>query len=392
MKLTNQSFTTFLVRIAALLIIGLGTAQANVLLPAPPQVAAKSYLLIDAQSGKVIDEHNADLRLSPASLTKMMTSYIAANELHRGNMALDDQVRISIKAWKTPGSRMFIKEGDTVALEDLLRGIVIQSGNDASVAVAEYIAGGEDAFADLMNQHALRLGMENTQFQNATGLPAKDHYSSARDLALLAKAIINDHPEHYKTYAEKYFTYNKIRQPNRNKLLWRDDSVDGIKTGHTEAAGYCLVSSAQRNGMRLIAVVMGAKSVEARASESQKLLTYGFRYFETNKLYDAAQQLNETRLWGGAKETVSLGIQDELFLTLPRGQAAKLVPEIEVHSYIEAPITAGQAYGTVKLTLDDQVVVEKPLVALETVEPGGFFERLWDMIVLFFYQLIAGDS
>ena len=360
MKLTLKSFYSAVV---GLLLVPV--ASANVLLPAAPQVAAKSYLLIDAHSGKVIDEHNADLRLPPASLTKMMTSYIAASELHRGNIALEDQVRVSIKAWKTPGSRMFIKEGDTVVLEDLMRGIVIQSGNDASVAVAEYIAGGEDAFADLMNQHALRLGMKNTRFANATGLPAEDHYSSARDLSLLAKAIINDHPEHYSTYAEKYFTYNKIRQPNRNKLLWRDDSVDGIKTGHTEAAGYCLVSSAQRNGMRLIAVVMGAKSEEARASESQKLLTYGFRYFETHKLYEAGQELNQSRLWGGAAETVSLGIQDELFLTLPRGQADKLTPEIEVQTFIEAPITAGQTYGTITLKVDGQVIAEKPLVALQ---------------------------
>jgi len=390
MKLIKQMIRPIVATLTSLLVLLAVSAQAAPLIPAAPQVAAKSYLLIDAASGEVLVEHNADVRLPPASLTKMMTSYIAAHQIETGNISMSDKVRISIKAWKTKGSRMFVKEGNYVSLEELMKGIIIQSGNDASVAVAEYVAGSEDAFADLMNQHAARLGMNNTRYANATGLPAKEHFSTARDLSLLAKAIINDHPDHYSVYAQKYFTYNKIRQPNRNKLLWRDDSVDGIKTGHTEEAGYCLVSSATRNGMRLIAVVMGTKSEEARASESQKLLTYGFRYFETHKVYQAAEQLNQPRLWGGVAETVSLGVVNELYLTLPRGQAEQLVPQVEVQSYIEAPVTAGQRFGTVKLTLGDKVVAEQPLVALESAEAGGFFKRIWDKIALFFLQLVSG--
>ncbi len=362
---------------------------ANPLIPAPPQIAAKGYLLIDAHSGKVLTESNAGQPLPPASLTKMMTSYIAAHELDKGNIALDEEVRVSIKAWKTPGSRMFIKEGTFVSFEDLLRGIIIQSGNDASVAVAEHIAGSEDAFADLMNKHAQRLGMTSSHFMNATGLPADDHYTTASDLAKLARSIIVDHPEHYSMYAEKYFTYNQIRQPNRNKLLWRDRSVDGLKTGHTEEAGYCLVASAQRHGMRLISVVMGANGEESRATESQKLLTYGFRYYETHKLYSANQILNESRLWAGAADQVGLGIEEDLYVTIPRGQHSALSANVNVDSVIEAPVSRGQQYGEVVVKLEDQVVATVPLVALESVDQGGLFKRLWDAIVLFFVELIG---
>lgn len=359
------------------------------LIPAPPQLAAKGYLLVDAHSGKVLIQNNADQPLPPASLTKMMTSYIAAHELAKGNVSMEDQVRVSIKAWKAPGSRMFIKEGTFVSLEDLLRGIIIQSGNDASIAVAEHLAGSEDAFADLMNKHAQRLGMTSTNFLNATGLPEQDHYTTATDLAKLARAIILDHPEHYAMYAEQYFTYNKIRQPNRNKLLWRDRSVDGLKTGHTEEAGYCLVASAERNGMRLISVVMGASGEETRATESQKLLTYGFRYYETHKLYSANEILNQARVWGGMADSVKLGVVDDLYITIPRGHNDALSANLDVDAVIEAPVSSAGQFGTVQVKLEEELVAQVPLVALETVEPGGFFKRLWDQIVLFFVQLIS---
>ena len=298
--------------------------QAAKITPAPPQVAARAYIVMDADTGKVIMASREGERFPPASLTKMMTSYILEGELTKGNVSKNDLVPISVKAWRTPGSRMFIKEGTQVLLSDLLKGIIIQSGNDASVAVAEYIAGSESAFADMMNQHAALLGMQNSHFMNATGLPAEDHYSSAYDLALLAQAIIQKYPEQYGIYSEKYFTYNKIRQPNRNKLLWRDDSVDGLKTGHTDAAGFCLVASAKRDGMRLITVVMGTSSEEARAQESQKLLAYAFRYFRTHKLYDAGQVLETAKVWAGQQKQLKVGLQSAMAITIPRGEGEQL--------------------------------------------------------------------
>jgi len=370
----------------AVFLFSLNSAGASII-PAPPQLAATGYLLIDADSGKVLVEHNAEQRLPPASLTKMLTSYIAASEIVKGNIALDDQVLISVKAWRTGGSKMFIREGTRVSVENLERGIIIQSGNDASVALAEHIAGAEEAFADLMNGYAQQLGMVSSQFKNATGLPMAGHYTTAKDLAVLAKAIINDYPEHYKLYSEKYFTYNDIRQPNRNRLLWRDNAVDGIKTGHTDEAGYCLVSSAKKNNMRLISVVMGTRSEEARAAESQKLLTYGFRFFETHRLYEANSELKKTRVWGGQKEEVSLGISQDLVITIPRGQQKKLGANLDVDRFIEADVVAGTEYGLVSVMFDGENVVSAPLVALETVEQASFFKHLWDSIVLFFVKL-----
>lgn len=374
---------------AALLLTAQLALAANPLIPAAPQISAKAFLLIDANSGEILVSGNADESQPPASLTKMMTSYIATHELDKGNINKADKVRISIKAWKTPGSRMFIKEGSSVSVEDLLRGIIIQSGNDASVAMAEFIAGSEDAFADLMNQHAQLLGMNGTHFINATGLPSQHHYTTAGDLAKLARAIIVDHAEYYGMYSEQAFTYNSIRQPNRNKLLWRDKSVDGLKTGHTEEAGYCLVASAQRTGMRLIAVVLGTRSEEARATETQKLLTYGFRYYETRKLYSAGQVLEEAKVWGGAADKVNLGVVEDIFITVPRGQYSSLQASMELDEYITAGVETGQSYGNMQVKLQDQVVLAQPLVALETVEPGGFFKRLWDQLVLFFLKLIG---
>ena len=362
---------------------------ANSIIPAPPQIAAKGFLLIDAYSGEVLVSKNADESLPPASLTKMMTSYIATHELQKGNISEQDLVRVSIKAWKTPGSRMFIKEGTRVSVGDLLKGIIIQSGNDASVAIAEYIAGSEDAFADLMNQHATRLGMNSTHYMNATGLPAKHHYTTATDLAKLARAIILEDPEHYQVYSEKEFTYNEIRQPNRNKLLWRDKSVDGLKTGHTEEAGYCLVASAEHGGMRLIAVVLGTNSEEARATETQKLLTYGFRFYETRKLYSAGEVLHEAKVWGGANDQVNLGVVEDVYITVPRGQYSSLEASLLVDDYITAGVEAGGEYGSIQVKSQDTTVLEQKLIALESVEPGGLFKRLWDQLVLFFVKLIS---
>lgn len=284
---------------------------------------------------------------------------------------------------------MFIREGTQVRLGDLMKGIIIQSGNDASVAVAEHIAGSEPAFADLMNQHADLLGMQNTNFLNATGLPAEEHVSSATDLALLAKAIIQDFPEHYSIYSEKYFTYNKIRQPNRNKLLWRDKTVDGLKTGYTDAAGYCLVASAKRDGMRLISVVLGTKDEEARARESQKLLSYAFRYYRTHKLYQKNVVMNTTKVWAGELDQLRLGINDELTVTIPRGQADKLEATMDVDKVIKAPIAKGQELGKVKVTLDGEMVAEVPLVAMDAVPEAGLLKRIWHAILLFFSSLIG---
>jgi len=366
------------------------TAQAaSALIPAPPQVSARSYLVMDADTGHLIAADRESERFAPASLTKMMTSYIVEYEISKGNIAEDDLVLVSEKAWRTGGSRMFIKEGTQVKVGDLLRGVIIQSGNDASVALAEHIAGSERAFADLMNQHARLLGMEDTHFVNATGLPAEDHYSSAIDLAKLAKALITQFPEHYAIYAQKYFTYNNIRQPNRNKLLWRDDSVDGIKTGHTDDAGFCLVASAQRDDMRLISVVMGTASEEARARESQKLLSYGFRYYRTHQLYTAGQVLKDTKVWGGARDQVRLGLTEDLAVTVPRGKTDQLEATLELDKVIKAPVEQGQPLGQVRVTLGGETVTTVPLVALEPVQEGGLFKRIWHAIMLFFIGLIS---
>jgi len=374
--------------VTCLVLVSSATA-APILIPAPPSLAASAYVLMDANTGKVIISENADQRLPPASLTKLMTSYIADYELAQGNISMDDMVLVSEKAWRTQGSRMFIREGTQVKVEDLLKGIIIQSGNDASVAMAEHIAGSEGAFADLMNQHAAQLGMQNSQFQNATGLPADNHYTTANDLALLARGIIRDYPQQYPLYSEKYFTYNKIRQPNRNKLLWRDSNVDGLKTGHTEEAGYCLVASAKDNGMRLISVVMGTRSEEARAQESQKLLAYGFRYYESTELYQAGEVLNSAKLWSGTQDTLKLGVSQPVVVTIPRGQSKALSITLDLDKVIQAPIVEGASYGTLNIALGDEVLKQIPVIALESVEPAGLFTRIWHSIMLFFLSLIG---
>nr|WP_300308627.1 D-alanyl-D-alanine carboxypeptidase family protein [Halomonas sp.] len=364
--------------------------EPQVMIPSPPQLAAKSWILVDADSGRVIAEHNSDERLSPASLTKLMTAYLVERELERGNIKPDDLVPISEKAWRTGGSKMFVEVGTQVPVNELLHGIIIVSGNDASVAMSEYLAGGETQFADLMNQHAAQLGMENTHFSNATGLPHDNHYSSARDLMRLARHIIRDYPDHYAMYSQKTFKYNGIEQNNRNRLLWRDPSVDGLKTGWTDDAGYCLVSSAKRDDMRLISVVMGTSSEEARAQETQKLLSYGFRYFETLKLYDQGAVLDTPRIWGGAVDQLRVGVDQAVTMTVPRSRKDELTAKLNIDADLEAPIAAGQKVGTMEVRLGDEVVGERPLVALEAVEEGGFFKRMFDKVHRFFSELVGG--
>ncbi|MBT6891900.1 MAG: D-alanyl-D-alanine carboxypeptidase [Gammaproteobacteria bacterium] len=376
---------------SVLFVTGLGVQAVHAIIPASPQLAAEGYLLIDAATGTPLVEFNASQRLPPASLTKIMTSYVAAKEIERGIIALDDEVDVSIKAWRMEGSRMFIQEGTKVRLEDILRGIIVQSGNDASVALAEHVAGSEEGFADVMNQYAQQLGMTDTNFVNATGLPDENHYTTANDLARLTVALINQFPEHYKIYSEKYFTYSEIRQPNRNRLLMRDSSVDGVKTGHTDAAGYCLVASAVRGDMRLLSVVMGASSEEGRAAESQKLLTYGFRYFETAHLYRADESLRQVRVWGGKHQTVNLGLSADVVMTLPKGIRDELQAETQIQNEIHAPIEKGDELGSLTISVPDKEDISVPLTALNGVQQAGFFARIWDSILLFFVNISGGD-
>ena len=358
------------------------------MIPKAPDIDATGYLLMDAASGQILVEHNVDERLPPASLTKMMTSYIAAEEIHNGHISMKDKVPVSVRAWKMGGSRMFLREGTEATVQDLLRGIIIQSGNDASVAMAEFIAGSEDAFADLMNQHASKLDMLDSHFVNATGWPADNHYSSAHDLARLARHIIYEFPEHYEIYSEKSFTYNNITQQNRNLMLWKDSRVDGLKTGHTEAAGFCLVASAKDDeGMRLISVVMGTDSEAARARETQKLITYGFRFYESYKAYDEGDALTKVRVWMGKQNELSLGPAEDLVLAIPRDSHDQLKAEMTVNPDVTAPISAGQQLGKVTISMDGEVLLEKPLVALQGVEEAGFFARLWDHVLRFFSNL-----
>jgi D-alanyl-D-alanine carboxypeptidase (penicillin-binding protein 5/6) len=372
------------------------TAEANVPLtdvlgngppiPAAPKLQASGYLLIDATNGEVLVEHNADQPLPPASLTKMMTAYIAEREIAEGRASFDDKVPVSVKAWKTGGSRMFIREGTEVRLEDLLRGIIIQSGNDASVAVAEYIAGSEDVFADVMNQTAASLGMTNTQFKNSTGLPQQGHYMTAKDLGILAARTIKDFPDTYSIYREKNFTYNGIKQANRNNLLFRDPSVDGLKTGHTEEAGYCLVASAERDGFRLISVVMGAASEKAREQETTKLMQYGFRYFSGQTVFKAGQPLPESsrKVWFGNAESVELAPTESLYVTLPLGRESSIQATLDAPDTLDAPLEEGAVVGTVKIMLGERVLAESPVAVAQAVPEGGLFKRVVDFVLRLF--------
>lgn len=378
LQLAHRFLTAFL------LLSFQAAAAAPMPVPKAPDVGARSYLLIDYHSGQVLAEKDSHSPVEPASITKMMAVYVVFKELQKEALSLDDQVTISEKAWRMPGSRMFIEVGTRVSVEELLKGVIIQSGNDATVALAEHIAGSEATFAEYMNKYAADLGLENSHFMNSTGLPDPEHYMSAADIARVARALIREFPDHYEWYSEKSYTYNEITQNNRNKLLWRDASVDGIKTGHTEAAGYCLVTSAQREGMRLISVVLGTSSEEARADASQSLLNYGFRFFETHKLYDADAKLVDARIWKGSSETLPLGVEQALYLTIPRGRYDDLQANVQRAPRIIAPVAAGDPQGSLVINLDGDTLTEVPLVALESVDEGSFWQRTVDEVMLYF--------
>jgi D-alanyl-D-alanine carboxypeptidase (penicillin-binding protein 5/6) len=356
-------------------------------IPEPPPINAVGYILIDASSGEIIAKNNANERMEPASLTKMMASYIIANAVKQGKAKLTDEVKISKKAWQMKGSRMFIEVGKVIEFEKLLIGMIVQSGNDATIALAEHIAGDEESFVKLMNDAAKQLGMFDTHFVNATGLPHDEHYSTPRDMTILGLALIRDFPEHYEYYSRKEYTYAGIKQFNRNQLLWRDESVDGIKTGHTESAGYCLVASARRGNMRLISTVLGTKSKDARSSESQKLLTYGFRFFETHKLYSANDELTQVKIWKGSSDALPLGIDQDLYITIPRGQYDKLDASMSINSKIVAPVTKGDVQGNVIINLGTKQVAKRDLISLSDVSQGSFWHNLIDSINLWLEDL-----
>lgn len=364
--------------------------NAEIATPPPPTIAATAYILQDYHTGKVLAENNADAKLAPASLTKIMTVYVVFKELANGHLHLEDNATISEKAWKTSGSRMFVELGNQVKIEDLLRGVIIQSGNDASVALAEHVAGNEATFADMMNQHAARLGMTNSHFKNSDGLPTDDHYTTARDLAILTTALIKEFPDYYRWFSQKEFTFNKITQQNRNKLLSRDESVDGVKTGFTDDAGYCLVASALREDMRLISVVMGAKSANARANENQTLLNYGFRFFESHRLYQGKTLLNEARIWKGSSKTIPLGLAEDLYATIPRRLYKDLKAVITVDKKITAPVKEGAKLGSVKVSLQDDMIADKDLVALKAIDQGNIIQRLSDSVMMMMEKPDAG--
>ncbi len=346
--------------------------------PDVPKIAANSYILQDFNSGQIIAELDSSKQIEPASLTKMMSTYVIEYELKNGNISMQDKVKISTKAWKMPGSRMFVEVNSKVSVEDLLKGVIIQSGNDATVALAEFVAGSEESFVSLMNAYAGKLGMTGTHFVNSTGLPHEEHYTTAKDLAILVTAMIRDFPEQYLWHSEKVFTYNGIKQYNRNKLLWQDKHVDGVKTGHTESAGYCLAASAVKNDMRLIAIVLGTKSESARATEAQKLLTFGFRFYETHRLYEAGQELTTAPIWKGETDALSLGLSNDLWITIPRGQYKDLTATMSLDTKIIAPAQAGKVYGTVNLDIAGEPYLVRDLVALQSIAEGGFISGIID--------------
>ena len=373
-------------RLIALTILGLfgHGVIAQMILPPPPSIAASGYVLMDAETHTILLEHNSREKLPPASLTKIMTSYVAAAEIAAGSVALDDDVVVSENAWRAVGSRMFIDPNSTVKFSDLLRGVIIQSGNDASVAVAEHVAGSEQQFSVMMNETAKKLGLEDSYFMNSTGLPDADHYMSARDVALLSDALIRDHPEHYRIYSEREFEYNNIKQPNRNRLLMLDPSVDGVKTGYTESAGYCLAVSAKRDDMRLISVVMGAESTPVRTRETRKLLSYGFRNYRTEVLLAEGQHVTDARVWFGTTEQVPIGVGETVKKTMFQRLFDGVTREVILHDLIEAPIAAGKQLGEIRLIVAEEEIARVPLIALAAVEEKGVFGRVWDSVLLMF--------
>lgn len=357
--------------------------------PTPPNINAKGYILIDANSGKVITEKNADIHLPPASLTKLMSMYIVSNAIKSGAIHWDDKARISTKAWKAEGSRMFVKVNDEVSVKDLVQGVAVASGNDATIALAEHIASAEDSFANMMNAQAKELGMNNSHFTNSTGLPDPKHYSTPRDFAILAQNYIKNFPEDYHFYSEKWFSYNGIRQPNRNRLLWQYPYVDGFKTGHTNDAGYCLIASAAKDGMRLISVVMGTPNDRVRTEESIRLLNYGFRFYETHKLYSADQAITKSRVWKGRSKEVEFGLGEDLYVTAANGQAKNLQTNIIINTPLKAPLVKGQTYGTLNVMSNNQIVVSKPIIALQDNPKGAFWRNITDTISYSFHKMFS---
>lgn len=359
-------------------------------IPDPPALEVRSYALMDYASGQFIGSKEADLRVEPASITKVLTAYVAFDEIRQGRAKLSDEVLISEKAWRqgkdSSESRMFIEVGKRVKLEDLLRGIIVQSGNDATVAIAEHLAGSEEVFAELMNQYAKKLGMKNSHFTDASGMPHPEHYSTARDLAVLGRALIRDFPEGYRMFAEREFVFNKIKQQNRNLLLDLDPGADGIKTGHTNAAGYCLLSSSQRDGRRLIAVVMGAAGMKERARDSKALLDYGFRFYESVQMFGPARPAATLRAWKGTESELPVGTAQPLALALPRGGQQQLQVTQQVSTQPVAPIAMGQQLGVLNVTLEGKLIRSEPLVALKAIPEGGFFQRAWDSV-----QMLLAD-
>jgi len=362
---------------------------AQSMVPQAPKLDLSSYILLEASTNTVLAEFNSDNQIAPASMTKVMSGYVIADQIASGAISLDDEVLISEKAWKTGGSKMFIEAGKRISVKDLLSGIIIQSGNDATIAMAEYVAGSEEGFVDFMNAYAAELGLSNSLFQNSTGFSDPNHFTSAKDLANLTKALINKFPDHYATYREKDFTFGGIRQLNRNKLLWRDDSVDGVKTGHTDSAGFCLISSAKRNDMRLIAVVAGSPSENDRLTASQRLLEYGFRFFATQKLVTQNTKVTSAKVWGGQTSEVSLGSQEDLHLTLPRSEFNNIKANYKFKNNIQAPIEIGQIIGSIEFTSNDRVMLSAPLVAIESVESKGFFGRLIAKLIYWITSLFS---
>ena len=360
--------------------------------PPPPEVAGTAWVLMDAASGNVLAGENYDEQLEPASITKVMTSYVIAAEMAAGKVSRDDQVMMTENAWRTggagtDGSYSGFEVNQSAPLLEMEKGMVVQSGNDAAIALAEHVAGSEQAFAALMNQYAQRIGMQKSHFVNATGLPGEGHITTARDLALLGRALIHDYPEAYSYNKIKEFTVGDITQPNRNVLLWRDASVDGIKTGHTAAAGYCLMASAKRGDQRLISVVMGSTSESQRARDSQALLNWGFRFYETHEMYKAGAQVAQQKVWKGQENEVRLGLAEPLLVTVPRGRYEQLKPMMDVPATLVAPIEKGQAIGTVKVMLDDKVIAQRPLVAIDGIEQAGFFKRLWHELLMWWHSM-----
>jgi len=352
--------------------------------PAPPQINASSYVLMDFDSGRLLASSNPDQRVEPASITKVMTAYVAFRQLADGDLKLDEQVTISEKAWRSEGSRTFLKVGSQIDVETLIKGMIVQSGNDASIALAEHIAGAEESFAGLMNQYAQQIGMRNSHFMNATGLPDPNHYTTAHDIALLAQAMIRDFPEQYRWYSIRSFLFNGIEQSNRNRLLWRDASVDGLKTGHTSSAGFCLAASAKRDQMRLITVVMGTPSDNARMNDSQALLNYGFRFYSTHRLYGAGETVTEAPVWMGKVNRIGLSLNKDLYITVPRGQYEGVKTQAEVQDRLVAPLAADGPIGKLVVRFNDDPLLEAPLYPQQAVEKGNLFKRLWHWLLMWF--------